>query len=94
MKSRLLDWMKPCGQDRQKALFRIIWRAKARGGARSVEIARPEKRSSSPRDLLISLRTAFADFATAFTEVIDFVPYEDSETIGTRSLQNLPRGWF
>ena len=48
-----------------------------RGGA-PVEIAWPEKRNSSPRDLLISLRVGFADFATAFTEVIDFVPYEDS----------------
>lgn len=48
-----------------------------RGGA-PVEIAWPQKRSSSPRDILISLRTSFADFATAFTEVIDFVPYEDS----------------
>ncbi|MDU1268801.1 MAG: DNA polymerase III subunit chi [Escherichia coli] len=38
----------------------------------------PQKRSSSPRDILISLRTSFADFATAFTEVVDFVPYEDS----------------
>lgn len=32
--SRLFDWMKPCGQDRQKALFRIIWRAKAPEAAR------------------------------------------------------------
>lgn len=48
-----------------------------RGGA-PVEIAWPQKRNSSPRDLLISLRTGFADFATAFTEVIDFVPHEDS----------------
>ena len=48
-----------------------------RGGA-PVEIAWPQKRSSSPRDILISLRTSFADFATAFTEVVDFVPYEDS----------------
>lgn len=24
MKSRLTDWMKPCGRVRQKALFRII----------------------------------------------------------------------
>ena len=47
------------------------------GGA-PVELAWPEKRNSSPRDLLISLRVGFADFATAFTEVIDFVPYEDS----------------
>ena len=31
-----------------------------------------------PRDILISLRLNFADFATAFTEVIDFVPYEDN----------------
>ena len=28
--------------------------------------------------ILISLRTDFADFATAFTEVVDFVPYEES----------------
>lgn len=48
-----------------------------RGGA-PVEIAWPEKRNSSPRDLLISLRVGFVDFATAFTEVVDFVPYEDS----------------
>ena len=48
-----------------------------RGGA-PVEIAWPAKRNSSPRDILISLRVNFADFATAFTEVIDFVPYEDS----------------
>lgn len=48
-----------------------------RGGA-PVEIAWPQKRNSSPRDILISLRLNFADFATAFTEVIDFVPYEDN----------------
>ncbi|ONG14797.1 DNA polymerase III subunit chi [Klebsiella pneumoniae] len=30
------------------------------------------------RPILISLRLNFADFATAFTEVIDFVPYEDN----------------
>ncbi|MDU6924649.1 DNA polymerase III subunit chi [Franconibacter helveticus 513] len=49
-----------------------------RGGA-PVEIAWPQKRSSAPRDILISLRPAFADFATAFTEVIDFVPIEESQ---------------
>ncbi|ONF75102.1 hypothetical protein BXA16_21635 [Salmonella enterica subsp. enterica serovar Typhimurium] len=38
----------------------------------------PQKRNSSPRDILISLRTSFADFATAFTEVVDFVPYEET----------------
>ena len=48
-----------------------------RGGA-PVEIAWPQKRNSSARDILISLRTDFADFATAFTEVVDFVPYEES----------------
>ncbi len=45
-----------------------------RGGER-VEIAWQEKLISSPRDILISLRTRFADFATAFTEVLDVVPY-------------------
>jgi DNA polymerase-3 subunit chi len=43
-----------------------------RGGA-PVEIAWPQKRNSSARDVLISLRIDFADFATAFTEVVDFV---------------------
>ncbi|WP_340279104.1 DNA polymerase III subunit chi [Pantoea agglomerans] len=43
-----------------------------------VELAWPQRRGSSPRDLLISLLPHFADFATAFHEVIDFVPYEDT----------------
>lgn len=65
-----------------------------RGGA-PVEIAWPQKRSSSPRDILISLRTSFADFATAFTEVVDFVPYEDSlKQLARERYKALPRGWF
>ena len=48
-----------------------------RGGA-PVEIAWPQKRNSSPRYILITRRLNFADFATAFTEVIDFVPYEEN----------------
>ncbi|PWC13201.1 DNA polymerase III subunit chi [Brenneria roseae subsp. americana] len=43
-----------------------------------VELAWPERRGNAPRDLLISLLPHFADFATAFHEVIDFVPYEES----------------
>ncbi|MEQ9873498.1 DNA polymerase III subunit chi [Pectobacterium brasiliense] len=43
-----------------------------------VELAWPQRRGNAPRDLLISLLPQFADFATAFHEVIDFVPYEDS----------------
>lgn len=43
-----------------------------------VELCWPEKRSNSQRDLLISLLPQFADFATAFHEVIDFVPYDDN----------------
>ncbi|AIR69548.1 DNA polymerase III subunit chi [Dickeya fangzhongdai] len=43
-----------------------------------VELAWPQKRGNAPRDLLISLQPQFADFATAFHEVIDFVPYEES----------------
>lgn len=43
-----------------------------------VELAWPEKRGSASRDLLISLLPWFADFATAFHEVIDFVPDEES----------------
>ncbi|ARD39477.1 DNA polymerase III subunit chi [Edwardsiella ictaluri] len=42
-----------------------------------VELSWPGKRGSAPRELLISLLPTFADFATAFHEVIDFVPYED-----------------
>ena len=44
-----------------------------------VELAWPERRGSTPRDVLISLLPWFADFATAFLEVIDFVPDEVSQ---------------
>ncbi len=44
-----------------------------------VELAWPQRRGSSSRDVLISLLPQFADFATAFHEVIDFVPYEDTQ---------------
>ena len=44
-----------------------------------VELAWPQRRGSAPRDLLISLLPQFADFATSFLEVIDFVPYEESQ---------------
>ncbi|SFN25112.1 DNA polymerase III, chi subunit [Izhakiella capsodis] len=43
-----------------------------------VELAWPQRRGNAPRDLLISLLPQFADFATAFYEVIDFVPHEES----------------
>lgn len=43
-----------------------------------VELSWPEKRGTARRDLLISLLPHFADFATAFHQVIDFVPSEDS----------------
>ena len=43
-----------------------------------VELAWPEKRGNASRDLLITLLPWFADFATAFHEVIDFVPDEES----------------
>jgi DNA polymerase-3 subunit chi len=42
-----------------------------------VELCWPEKRGNAPRDLLISLLPQFADFATAFHEVVDFVPYAE-----------------
>lgn len=45
-------------------------------GGSPVELAWPDKRSSRARDLLISLLPHFADFATAFNQVIDFVPDE------------------
>ncbi|MBK4715631.1 MULTISPECIES: DNA polymerase III subunit chi [Tenebrionibacter/Tenebrionicola group] len=48
-----------------------------RAGA-PVELAWPGRRGSSSRDLLISLLPQFADFATAFHEVIDFVPCDES----------------
>ncbi|PKH25751.1 DNA polymerase III subunit chi [Enterobacterales bacterium CwR94] len=44
-----------------------------------VELAWPQRRGNAPRDLLISLLPQLADFATAFHEVIDFVPYEESQ---------------
>ena len=49
-----------------------------RAGA-PVELAWPQKRGSAARDVLISLLPEFAAFATAFPEVIDFVPHEDSQ---------------
>ncbi|TGD42306.1 DNA polymerase III subunit chi, partial [Salmonella enterica subsp. enterica serovar Poona] len=55
----------------------ILAGVRPRGGSQVV-IAWPHKRISSPRDILISLRTSIADFATAFTEGEDFVPYEET----------------
>ncbi|WP_220683213.1 DNA polymerase III subunit chi [Pseudomonas aeruginosa] len=37
----------------------------------------PGKRGNAPRDILINLQTQFVDFATAFHEVIDFVPIDE-----------------
>ncbi len=42
-----------------------------------VEICWPGRRGNAPRDLLISLLPQCADFASAFHEVIDFVPHEE-----------------
>ncbi|OZI13791.1 DNA polymerase III subunit chi [Sodalis-like symbiont of Philaenus spumarius] len=43
-----------------------------------VELCWPQRRGNAPRDLLISLLPACADFASAFYDVIDFVPDEDA----------------
>jgi len=43
-----------------------------------IEICWPGKRGNSPRDILINLQSQFADFATAFHEVIDFVPIDET----------------
>ncbi len=43
-----------------------------------VELCWPQKRGNSPRDLLINLQPQFADFATAFHEVVDFVPLDET----------------
>lgn len=43
-----------------------------------VELCWPDKCSNASRDLLITLQLQFADFATAFNQVVDFVPYEDT----------------
>lgn len=42
-----------------------------------VELCWPKRRGNAPRDLMISLLPECADFASAFHEVIDFVPDED-----------------
>lgn len=42
-----------------------------------VELCWPTKRGSSTRDILINLQSSFADCATAFHEVIDFVPINE-----------------
>ncbi|MBG5896204.1 DNA polymerase III subunit chi [Providencia stuartii] len=43
-----------------------------------IEICWPEKRGNAQRDILINLQSQFADFATAFHEVIDFVPIDET----------------
>ncbi|MFB6434933.1 MAG: DNA polymerase III subunit chi [Candidatus Malihini olakiniferum] len=43
-----------------------------------VELAWPQRQGRNYRDLLINLLLQFADFTTAFPEVIDFVPHEES----------------
>ncbi|MQL49323.1 DNA polymerase III subunit chi [Photorhabdus khanii] len=43
-----------------------------------VELCWPQKRGNAPRDILINLLPHFADFATAFHEVIDFVPTDEN----------------
>ncbi len=43
-----------------------------------VELCWPQKRGNAPRDILINLLPQFADFATAFHEVIDFVPIDEN----------------
>lgn len=44
-----------------------------------IELCWPQRRGNAPRDILISLLPVCADFATTFHEVIDFVPYEESQ---------------
>lgn len=44
-----------------------------------VELCWPEKRNNVPRHVLISLLPQFANFATTFHEVIDFVPSEEQQ---------------
>lgn len=69
--------MKRYGRACRRVLFRITCRAKVHAVGHRWRLP-AAKRNSSARDILISLRTDFADFATAFTEVVDFVPYEES----------------
>lgn len=49
-----------------------------RGGA-PVELAWPARRGTASRDVLITLLPQFADFATTFHEVIDFVPSDNAD---------------
>ncbi|RXK33192.1 DNA polymerase III subunit chi [Arsenophonus endosymbiont of Bemisia tabaci Asia II 3] len=43
-----------------------------------VELCWLTKRGNSARDILINLQSTFANFATAFHEVIDFVPIDEN----------------
>lgn len=43
-----------------------------------VELAWPQRRGSHARQLLINLSPQFVDFATAFQEVVDFVPEDNA----------------
>lgn len=43
-----------------------------------IELCWPGKRGNAPRAVMINLQSQFVDFATAFHEVIDFVPHEET----------------
>ena len=76
-RSRPSGWTKRCGSASRMNSCRTTAGEGPHYGA-PVELCWPGKRGNAPRDLLIALLPQFADFATAFHEVVDFVPYEDT----------------
>lgn len=49
-----------------------------------IELCWPEKRGNASRSVLINLQPQFADFATVFHDVIDFVPHEEERKVLAR----------
>lgn len=49
-----------------------------------IELCWPQRRSNTPREILIHLATPFVDFAPVFKSIIDFVPAIEHEKIAAR----------
>ena len=56
-----------------------------------IEISWKGKRNAQRRDILINLQHDTPDFAQSFNQVIDFVPYLESEKIAARERYKLYR---
>ncbi|WP_294087113.1 DNA polymerase III subunit chi [uncultured Actinobacillus sp.] len=63
--------------------------------ATPIEISWKGKRNAQRRDLLISLQQAIPEYVTSFTQVIEFVPIQETEKVQARERYKQYRqmGW-